>query len=112
MDNSASLTPEKKAHALKVFREKACNVSLTCEAIGISRTAWYAWKESDPEFKEKVKEIDESLIDLAETQLMKNIRDGKETSLIFFLKNKAPDRWRDRKELDFVGALKLVEVDK
>jgi hypothetical protein len=73
-----------------------------CEKAGISRTSFYNWYNDDPEFRKAIDEVDQSLIDMAESQLLINIKKGKETSLIFFLKNKAPHRWRDVHELDIV----------
>ena len=46
----------------------------------------------DKKFETKVSDVGESNIDFAETVLLKNIREGKETSLIFFLKTKGRER--------------------
>ena len=106
------LTPEKIQEIAELFTKRACNVGSTCKAIGISRTTWYNWKEATPEFEAAIKDAQEDLIELAESKLFQNIMEGKETSLIFFLKNKKPQDWHDRKEIDMVGSLKLIEVDR
>jgi hypothetical protein len=36
---------------------------------------------------------------LAESQLIRNIQEGKEVSLIFYLKNRNPEKWNDRRIL-------------
>jgi hypothetical protein len=46
----------------------------------------------EPEIKAALLEIRESNIDLAETKLLKGIRDGNMTSVIFYLKTQAKDR--------------------
>lgn len=71
-----------------------------CEKAGISRTAFYNWLKEDPEFRQAIEEVDKQLIDMAESQLLINIKKGKETSLIFYLKNKAPKKWRDVHEIE------------
>lgn len=92
---------KKQKEFLEVYKQKACNVSLTCEAVKIGRTTYYKWRKENKEFDKLCEEVELSLIDLAETQLLKNIREGKETSLIFFLVNRAPDRWKSVNKLEF-----------
>ena len=72
-----------------------------CKKAGISRDTFYRWYK-DPEFKKVIDQVDEELIDKAESRLLINIEKGKETSLIFFLKNKAPKKWRDVHELEII----------
>lgn len=77
---------------LDAFDKTAGNVSVCCKQIGISRNCFYEWKKNFPEFREKVEEAEESLIDIVETKLMKNINEGKTAEIIFFLKTKAKHR--------------------
>lgn len=86
----------KKQLFLDSYLSKACNKSETCKSVGIGRTTFYTWYNTDSVFKEAIDELEVSLVDLAETQLLKNIRAGKETSLIFFLTNRAPERWKHK----------------
>ena len=82
----------RKARFIEAFKNSLGNVSNACDAIGISRETFYRWRKADKKFAEKINDIDEASIDFAETMLMKNIRDGKETSLIFYLKTKGKKR--------------------
>lgn len=81
-----------KKKFLELYRKKGGNVSATCDAMSIARSNYYKVLNSDPKFEEAIKEVNESLIDFAESMLMSNIKDGKETSIIFFLKSKGKDR--------------------
>lgn len=110
--NALPYSPDKKEFYMAVYKSKAANASATSEALNISRRTWAEWRKKYPDFNEACEDVEAGLIDFAESQLLKNIKDGKETSLIFFLKNKAPDRWFDRKEFDFTGSMTLIEVDK
>lgn len=96
---------ESKAKFLKLYRQKLCNITATCEANNnMARSTFYQWREKDKDFDEKCIEIEESLLDFAESQLLKNIKDGKETSLIFFLKCKGKKRgYIDKYELEHSG---------
>lgn len=85
---------------LQEFKKKAGNISATCEAINISRETYYEWKRKDKDFAKRCDEIYQSLIDLAESQLIKNIIAGKETSLFFFLCNRAPEKWKNIQKVE------------
>lgn len=89
---------DRKVAFIQAYKNKACNVSHACQAIGISRPTYYTWRKEDKEFEEKVYEAEQGLIDVAENQLMENILKGKETSLIFFLTNRSSDRWKHKSE--------------
>ena len=45
---------------------------------------------------------------LVANKVFENAMDGKETSAIFFLKNRDPDNWADRQELNYSLDLKNV----
>lgn len=77
---------------LEAFEKSAGNISVSCRAIGISRNCFYEWKKDYPDFLEQFEDMEESLIDIVETKLMKNINEGKTTEIIFFLKTKAKHR--------------------
>jgi len=80
---------------LTVYKAKACNVTASCEAIKIDRKTYYNWREEYLNFDSRCRECEAGLIDYAETQMLKNIEAGKEVSLIFFLCNKAKDKWQN-----------------
>ena len=85
-------TKKLKEAFLKAFETSAGNVSATCKKIGINRQTYYNWYNKDKKFKTKVEEMQESLLDFAETILMKKIKEGDNTCIIFFLKTKGKSR--------------------
>ena len=68
------------------------NISEACKKAKISRRSFYNYLRDDEEFKEAVEEIEESLIDLAESELYNQISKENTTALIFFLKTKGKKR--------------------
>ena len=100
---------DEKNEFCEVYKRKACNVTAACDAVGISRETYYEWRRNDKEFDQKCKEIEESLIDLAEVQLIKNIREGNQRAVEFFLKNRAAERWKDKREQEITGEGLKVE---
>lgn len=102
---------------LNAYDKSMGNISSACRTVNVSRETFYRFKREDPDFAERVTEIDESNLDFAETILLKNIREGKETSLIFFLKTKGRDRgYVERVENDitinpFLELMKSVDAE-
>lgn len=82
---------EKQKKFLETYENSSCNISVACKKFGITRQTYYNWLEN-PNFKREITDIDESLLDYAETKLMQNIKDGKEASIFFFLKTKGKKR--------------------
>jgi len=97
---------DEMARFFEVYKKKACNITAACDAVGISRQTYYEWRK-EKEFDDKCKEVEESLVDMAEVQLIKNIRDGNQRALEFFLKNRAVNRWKDKIEQRFSGDLDI-----
>lgn len=82
----------RKSAVIDAYEKSFGNVSAACRAVGISRETFYRWTKEDPKFATDIYDVDEASIDFAETMLKKNIREGKETSLIFYLKTKGKSR--------------------
>lgn len=77
---------------LQAFEKTMGNVSHACKNASIARASYYEWYNEDPEFKAAVEGIKESLIDLAESALTKQIAEGNTTAIIFFLKTQGKKR--------------------
>jgi hypothetical protein len=89
-------TPEqanaKQEVVLKTLRSQAGNVSKACAAANISRETYYRWLDSSDEFKQRVEEAMEELIDFAESILMTMIKNKNTAAVTFFLKTKGKHR--------------------
>lgn len=91
--NKAPTIPtSKKQLFLEIFEKTACNISEACKHININRWTYYDWYNNDSDFKQSIDSLKEGLIDFAESQLMRNINNGDNASIMFFLKCKAKDR--------------------
>ena len=94
-------TQEKKVQVLKIFEKKGANVSVTCEAANIGRRTFYYWRENDKDFDAACKDIEDALVDFAESMLVEKIQDKDLTAIIFYLKTKGKDRgYVERTEQD------------
>ena len=101
-----------KQKFLELLTKNAGNVSRACKALGCSRMAYYDWYKNDEAFKFVVDEIQESLIDNAESQLYKLINDGNAVSILFFLKTKAKSRgYVERQETDITSKGEKISIN-
>lgn len=86
----------KKKPGKKEMKEALLNnngfIINAAQDLGISRQTLAKYIEADDDLQETLKEAKESIKDIAEGQLLKNIKEGKETSLLFFMKTKMKDR--------------------
>ncbi len=71
--------------------KKAPIIQLACEKLSIGRTTYYRWRKEDKEFRQQadqaLREGKELMNDLAESQLLKAVKEGNLTGIIFWLKN-------------------------
>lgn len=76
-------------------------------AIGVSRPTIYEWMEHHSEFSDAVKRGQAGSVLWWETQLreiaLKGGGPGRATAVIFGLKNRAPDSWREKSTQELVG---------
>ena len=86
------LSKKQKAFIAVYSGPALCNISATCEKIGISRRNFYYWKERNEKFREAIEDAEEQSIDMAETKLKRAVLDGDMTAIIFFLKTKGKKR--------------------
>lgn len=77
---------------LEVYDNVGGNVSLACQQANIkSRTTYYRWMKEEA-FKEEIENINESYIDMAETQLRAAVSRGDMNAVFFLLKTKGKSR--------------------
>lgn len=84
-------TPLKKAF-IDAYRANMGNATAASSAVGINRTTYWRWYNSDQEFAALVDEVKEEQIDLAESELRKLVKSGNITAVIFTLKTIGKER--------------------
>ncbi len=78
---------------LTMFSHHLAIITPACKATSnLSRTTYHTWRKEDSVFNAACLEIEQEQVDMVETNLLRNVRDGKEISSIFYLKSKAKDR--------------------
>lgn len=64
--------------------------------IGIAVSTLYDWKSKFPEFSKALKKGKEVVDFEVENALLKSALEGNTTAQIFWLKNRKPDKWREK----------------
>lgn len=91
----------KKETYIKTLEQCFGNMSKACLIVGVSRTTIYNWMRDDKEFKDRIENIGEYIIDTVENHLFDQIKDGSTAATIFYLKTKAKHRgYVEKQEVD------------
>lgn len=127
-------TTEKLVKHLK----KGSTITSACQAVGISRETFYDWMDKKPDFSDTIKKAMAIPDRKVENSLFKQAKgffkvkekhfevekDGKKqlvkviekvvlpnvTATIFYLKNKKPDEFKDRHNLDLSGDMNIKVI--
>jgi len=102
------------------------NVARACEAAGIGRTTAYEWREADEEFRRRWNKAAEIGAEALEDEAVRRAHEGWEdpvfyqgtqcatvrkysdTLLIFLLKGRKPERYRER--IEHSGKMTLEQI--
>lgn len=78
--------------------------------IGITVSTFYEWKKKYSEISESLKKGKEVVDYEVENALLSSALEGNTTAQIFWLKNRRPDKWRDKPK-DDADTTALVKLD-
>lgn len=91
MSNKNKIQHTKKA-LLEALEKCLGVVTTACKMVGVDRTTYYRYYNEDEEFAKQCDDIENVVLDFAESQLHKQIKDGNPSSTIFYLKTKGKGR--------------------
>lgn len=75
--------------------------------IGISRSTLAEWKKKYEDISDTLKKGKEVVDYQVENALLRNAIKGDTTAQIFWLKNRRPDKWRDKRDVEHSGGLSV-----
>ncbi|QDP49439.1 MAG: hypothetical protein Unbinned2716contig1000_20 [Prokaryotic dsDNA virus sp.] len=109
MANKDRFTPEKIADAL---RKNAGLISLTATALNCTRKTIYNYIEKFPELQEVLEDIRESMDDIAEAALLKNIKEGSTQEILYYHKRRLGHRgYGDNKQIDITSNNEPIKIN-
>jgi DNA-binding XRE family transcriptional regulator len=76
--------------------------------MGISRSTLKEWKKDYPAISAALKKTKEVVDREVENALYKKACEGDTTAMIFWLKNRRPNDWRDKRETQLSGNVQTV----
>jgi len=91
---------EQKKEAFLESLEGGVSISDACKAANISRNTIWEWRKKLKRFDNKVNSIIDSRTQSVEDALFSSAVKGNVAAQIFWLKNRAKDRWKDKFEYD------------
>ena len=87
-------------------------VSKACDILRCSRTTWYRYEKKYITVQEKKAEIKDNRDDFVESQIMKKIKEGDTTMIIFYAKTQMKHRgYVERQEIAGVDNQPLVIIN-
>jgi len=92
---------EIKKAFLEEYAKNGMVISKACQTAGVNRETFRNWtnpakKSFDKDFTQAVDDIDESMIDIAESNVKDRIMKGEWIPTKYYLENRAPHRWKER----------------
>ena len=78
--------------------------------MGISVTTVYDWMNKNPDIAAAIKKGRDKSIDMVENALFKSAINGNVTAMIFYLKNRAPERYKDRVDNNINTDIKDIKL--
>ena len=102
----------KAANTILSTLSDGLSIAAACSAAGIGRTMFFEWRRDDPEFAEQCEAAIEQGTDKLEDIARQRAAEGSDTLLIFLLKGRRPDKYRENIrqsiDMDVKGALTVV----
>jgi hypothetical protein len=110
MANKQNVTLKK---AMLAALEKSLGVVTTAaNNVGITRKTHYDWLRNDKEYAKQVEDLENMVLDFAESQLHKQVNEGNTTATIFLLKTKGKKRgYVERQEIMHDGGVTSTLVE-
>ncbi len=97
---------------IDALRRSAGNITVACKNVGVSRDTHYRWLHDDDWYNDECLKVDEETGDMVEGELMKHIRNGNLTAIIFYCKTKLKDRgYVEKNEMDLGGDMTINVTD-
>lgn len=93
-----SFNTEKRNRYLGCLR-KGMRQGEACRAAHIDRRTVWSYKKNHPEFQSEIDEAEADYCDQVEKHLLRMIKKLNVTAAIFWLTNRAPERWKDRRNV-------------
>lgn len=104
-------TTPQKLEKIASWAENGLMLADIANNMGVSRSTLFNWREKSPDIQAALKRGEDVAIERVENRLYEDACNGNTTAQIFYLKNKRPDRWRDKRENEISGGSGKVSFE-
>ena len=98
-----SLAVEINCEQVETLAGQGLTTKQIADCIGIGRTTLYEHRKKDPNIEDAIKRGRSKGVQQVTNALFSSAMTGNVTAQIFYLKNRDPDKWRDRRENALTG---------
>ena len=106
MKSKYSEVVEKKFELIEGWVRSGLTNEQVAKNLGISKVTLYKYRDEHPELAELLKRTKEIVDYEVENALYKKAMEGNIAAIIFWLKNRRPDKWKDRREHEEIEIMK------
>ena len=99
-----------KLQLLEEWSTQGLYIKEIAAKMGISVTTVYDWMNKNPKIAAAIKKGRDKSIDMVENALFKSAINGNVTAMIFYLKNRAPERYKDRVDNNINTDIKDIKL--
>jgi transposase-like protein len=93
-----------KLEAIEAWASQGLSLGEIAHNMGIARSTLFVWRDKSKDISDAIKRGADASVDLVENALFNAAtKDGNITAMIFYLKNKRPDAWKDKRENEISG---------
>jgi hypothetical protein len=85
-------------------------VSHACKVVGVGRRTVYDARQVDEAFAAEWAAVEDDVSDDLEQEAVRRAKDGSDTLLIFLLKARRPEKYRENTHITHAGALTLDRI--
>lgn len=93
-------TPDRTKLVYLAHLERGLRRSAARQAVDVSVAVVNRWRNEDPEFMEQELQAEETAAEQVEDALFQSAINGNTQAQLYWLKNRAPKRWRDARGVD------------
>ena len=103
--------PEWLAYVCYLYRDEHLTDEGVAEKLGVSRNALFKWRKKSDKLNNAINLGKELTDQQVENALYKSAVSGNVTAMIFWLKNRKPERWNDVNKLDVNTEIVVIQDD-
>lgn len=109
MANRTKRTPKAREAFITALRE-GLSINGACAAARIGRSTAYEWRADDKAFAAEWDAAVEDGTDCLEDEAVRRAKAQSDTLLIFLLKARRPDKYKDRQAVEHTGEIEVTDA--